>query len=250
VFKTFKVEVENQLNKRIKCVKSDCGGEYYGKYDGSGEQCPGPFARYLEECGIVPQYTMPGSPSMNGVAERRNRTLKNMVRNMICHSNLPKSLWGKALKTATYILNRVSTKTVAKTIYELWVWRKPSLKHFHVWGCPAEARPYKPNESKLDSRTMSNYFIGYSERFRSYKFYDPKLKTIFETGTATFFEDIEFGGKNKVRDFVLEEESLTIPELINTVAFDKTNSEPLQDIVIESPTQDNLVIHEEQTQDP
>ena len=72
VFKSFKVEVENQLNKRIKNVRSDCGGEYYGKYDGSGEQHPGPFAQSLDECGIVPQYTMSGSPSMNGVAERRN----------------------------------------------------------------------------------------------------------------------------------------------------------------------------------
>jgi len=69
VFKSFKVEVENQLNKRIKSVRSDRGGEYYGRYDGSGEQRPGPFAKYLEECGIVPQYTMLGSPSMNGVAE-------------------------------------------------------------------------------------------------------------------------------------------------------------------------------------
>jgi len=65
--------------------------------------------------------------------------------------------------------------------------------------------------------------------------------------TATFFEDIEFGGKNKVRDFVSEEESVTIPKLIHTVAFDKENLEPLQDIVIESLTQDNLVVHEEQT---
>ena len=54
MFKTFKVEVENQLNKRINCVRSDRGGEYYGRYDGSGEQRPGPFAKYLEECGIVP----------------------------------------------------------------------------------------------------------------------------------------------------------------------------------------------------
>ena len=160
VFKTFKVEVENQLNKRIKYVRSDRGGEYYGRYDGSGEQRLGPFAKYLEECGIVPQYTMRGSPSMNGVAERRNRTLKDMVRNMICHSNLPKSLWGEVLKIAAYLLNSVPTKAAAKTPYELWVGSKPSLKHFHVWGCPAKARPYKPNERKLDSLTMSNYFIG------------------------------------------------------------------------------------------
>ena len=44
MFKIFKVEVENQLNKKIKNVRSDCGGEQYNKYDGSGEQHLAPFA--------------------------------------------------------------------------------------------------------------------------------------------------------------------------------------------------------------
>ncbi|KAF7811539.1 Retrovirus-related Pol polyprotein from transposon TNT 1-94 [Senna tora] len=48
----------------------------------SGEQRPGPFTRFLIECGIVPQYTMSGTPSQNGVAERRNRTLKDMTKNV------------------------------------------------------------------------------------------------------------------------------------------------------------------------
>ena len=116
VFKSFKVEVENQLDKRIKNVRSDRGGEYYGKYDGSSEQRPGPFAKFLEECGIVPQYIMPGSPSMNGVAESRNITLKDMVRSMISHSNLPISLWGEALKTAAYILTEYQLKQLLKPL--------------------------------------------------------------------------------------------------------------------------------------
>ena len=132
MFKLFKVEVGNQLNKRIKTVRSDRGGEYYGKYYNSGGQCLGPFTKFLEECGIVPQYTMLGSPSMNGVVERQNITLKDMVRSMISHSNLPKSLWGETLKTVAYILNRVPTKETAKTPYELWTSKKPSLKHLHI----------------------------------------------------------------------------------------------------------------------
>ena len=52
--KVFKAEVENQLGKRIKSVIFDRSGEYYGIYDGSGEQCPGSFAKFLEECSIVP----------------------------------------------------------------------------------------------------------------------------------------------------------------------------------------------------
>ncbi|RDY10613.1 hypothetical protein CR513_04830, partial [Mucuna pruriens] len=77
---SFKAEVELQLGKKIKAIKSDCDGEYYDRYDGSGEQCLGLFALFLKECGIVTQYTMPGKPSMNGVVERRNWTLKDMVR--------------------------------------------------------------------------------------------------------------------------------------------------------------------------
>ena len=76
---------------------------------------------------------MPRTPSQNGVAERRNRTLKDMVRSMISHSTLPKSLWGKAIKTAVYILNRIPSKAVAKTSYELWTSKKPSIRHLHVW---------------------------------------------------------------------------------------------------------------------
>ena len=61
---------------------------------------------------------MPGSPSMNGVAERRNMTFKDMVRSMISHSTLPESLWGEVIKTTVYILNRVPTKATTKTSYE------------------------------------------------------------------------------------------------------------------------------------
>jgi len=121
VFKSFKAEVENQINKRIDSVKCDHGCDHYDKYDGSGEQRLGPFAKYLEECGIIPQYTMSRSPSMNVVAERQIQTLKDMVRNTICHSIFAESPCGKELKTATYILNRVPTNVAAKTPYELWV---------------------------------------------------------------------------------------------------------------------------------
>jgi transposase InsO family protein len=154
-FKSFKSEVELQLNKRIKGVKSDRGGEYYGRPDGSGEQRPRPFAKFFEDNGIVPQYIMSSSPAMNGVAERRNRTLMEMVRSMISHTSLPLNLWGEALKIATYILNRVPTKAANKISYELWTGQKPSLQYFRIWGCPAEARPYRPQEKKLDERTVS-----------------------------------------------------------------------------------------------
>jgi len=129
-----------------------------------------------------------------------------MVRSMVSHSSLPESLWGEALKTAAYILNRVPSKAVNKTPYELWTDKKPSIKHSHIWGCPAEARSYRPHERKLDSRTISCYFVGYAERSRGYKFYDPTLRSIFETGNARFLEEVEFGKEENIRKVVFEEE--------------------------------------------
>ncbi|KAF7833133.1 Retrovirus-related Pol polyprotein from transposon TNT 1-94 [Senna tora] len=63
---------------------------------------------------------MPGSPDMNGVAERRNRTLLDVVRSMMSNYKLPIFLWREALKTAVYIQNRVPTKAVSKTPFEIW----------------------------------------------------------------------------------------------------------------------------------
>ncbi|XP_022890106.1 uncharacterized protein LOC111405446 [Olea europaea var. sylvestris] len=144
--------------------------------------------------------------TMNGVAERRNRSLKDIVRSMISHFTLLESLWGEALKATTYILNRVPTKATDKTPYELWMGKKPSLKHIHIWGCSVEARLYKPNEKKLDAKTIICYFIGYSERSRGYKFYDPTTKEIYKTGNARSIEDVKFVRRERVTRFVFKEE--------------------------------------------
>ena len=186
-FIIFRTEVEKQLGKEIKVVRSDRGGEYYGKFDESGQN-KGPFALYLQEHGIAAQYTTPGTPEQNGVAERRNRTFLNMVRSMMCASGLPTFLWGEALLTANYLTNRTPSKSVSSTPFELWCGRKPSFYHLHVWGCKAEAKPYNPQLGKLDSKTVSAFFIGYPERSKGFKFYCPSYTSrIIETNKAVFY---------------------------------------------------------------
>ena len=160
-FKVFKAEVENQCGKQIQIVRYDRGGEYYGRYTENG-QVPGPFAKFLQEHRIVAQNTMPGSLDQNGVVQRRNQTLVDMVRSMLSNSNLPNFLWTGTLKTTVYILNRVPTKAVPKTPFELWKNWKPSLRHMRVWGCPYEVGIYNPHEKKLDLRTLRGFFIGYT----------------------------------------------------------------------------------------
>ena len=157
---------------------------------------------------------MTGTPQQNGVAERRNCTLMEMVRSMMSYSSVPISLWGEALKTAMYILNRVPSKAVPKNPFELWTGRKPSLRHIHIWGCPAEARIYNPHEKKLDSRTISGYFIGYPDKSKGYRFYCPNRSVrIVETGNAIFLENGEISGSNEPRKVDVEEIRGDIPPL-------------------------------------
>ena len=188
-FKAFKAKIELQQGKNIKVVHSDRGSEYYGKYDETGHN-PGPFAKYLQECGIYVEYTMSGTPQHNGIAKRRNRTLLDMVQCMLVNFSLPEFLWGEALKTVGYILNEVPSKSVPKTTYELWSQKKPSFHHFNVWGCKAKVKQYNLQSKKLDLKTVNGYFIGYCVGSRDSKFYC-SLYTIKVIGSdrAIYFED-------------------------------------------------------------
>ena len=193
---------------------------------------------------------MPGTPQQDGVAERRNRTLMEMVRSMMSYSFVPISLWGEALKTTMYILNRVPSKAVPKTPFELWTGRKPSLRHIHIWGCPAEARIYNPHEKKLDSRTISGYFISYPDKSKGYRFYCPNHSVrIVETGNARFLENGEISGSNEPRKVDVEEirvdipplflpQEIIVPQLVQQVKeneqHNRDGSLPLENIAIEN----------------
>jgi transposase InsO family protein len=72
-FKTYKVEVENQLEKKIKRFRSDRGGEYF-----SNE-----FDLLRAEHGIIHERTPSYLPQSNGVAERKNRTLTDFANSML-----------------------------------------------------------------------------------------------------------------------------------------------------------------------
>jgi hypothetical protein len=125
---------------------------------------------------------------------------------MFSYSNLPLGLWMVALKTAMQILNKVPSKSVAKTPYELLTGRKFTLNYFNIWGCPAEARIFNPGQEKLDERTTSYHFIGYPERSKGYRFYCPGRQTKFiETRHAIFLEDDMIKGSKVLREVDLQE---------------------------------------------
>ena len=85
------------------------------------------FGLQLKQCRIVSQLMPPGTPQCDGVSERRNHTLLDMVRSMMSLTDLPLSFWGYALETVAFTLNRAPSKSVEMTPYELWFGKKPKL---------------------------------------------------------------------------------------------------------------------------
>ena len=79
MFITYKAEVENQLNKNIKILKFDRGREYESN----------DFSELCAKFGIIHQTTASYTPQQNGIAEQKNRTLKEMVNSMLVSSGAP-----------------------------------------------------------------------------------------------------------------------------------------------------------------
>ncbi|GKE31882.1 retrotransposon protein, putative, ty1-copia subclass, partial [Tanacetum coccineum] len=158
-FKVFQKEVENQLGKTIKSLRSDHGGEYMSQE----------FLDHLKDHGIIAHRTPPNTPQHIGVSERRNKTLLDMVCSMMSQTTLLKSFWDYALETAARILNMVPTKKVEKTSYEVWHGQAPKLSYLKVWGCKAlvkRATLTKPD--KLEPRSIKCIFIGYPKETMGY----------------------------------------------------------------------------------
>ena len=109
VFIKFKIQVENHKNKKIKRLRSDRGGEYSLTS----------FKKNCEENVIIHEVTTPSTLEQNGIAERKNRTLKDMMNAILISSVLPSNMWGEAILSACDVLNRVPHKKIRKTPYEL-----------------------------------------------------------------------------------------------------------------------------------
>nr|GEW26522.1 hypothetical protein [Tanacetum cinerariifolium] len=226
-FKVFQMEVENQLGKTIKLLRSDRGGEYMSQE----------FLDHLKDHGIIAHCTPPYTSQNNGVSERRNRTLLDMVRSMMSQTTLPKSFWDYALETTARILNMVPTKKVEKTPYEVWHGKALKLSYLKVWGCEALVkRDTLTKPDKLEPRSVKCIFVGYPKETMGYSFYYPPENKVLFARNAKFLEnsliDQEVSGSQEVLEIIQEEH--THPSLdtrLNHEEDDLEIDEPQSDIV-------------------
>ena len=165
VFQRWLALAENQSGHRLKCLRTDNGGEYMSRA----------FEQLCDERGIKRQLTAPYTPPQNDMAERMNRTIQERVRSMLSHVGLPEHFWTKAVTTAVHIINRLPCSGIDfQVVEEIWIGKPPSYAHLRVFGCEAFCHVPKDKHNKLDPKSVKCIFLGYGDAGEmGYRLWDP-----------------------------------------------------------------------------
>jgi transposase InsO family protein len=222
-FKIYKEMVENEMDSRIKCLRSDNGGEFTSKE----------FMDYCNNHGIKRQFFVARTPQQNGVVERKNMTVQEMARTMIMDSKLTDIFWTQVVHTTVHIQNRVMLRNnTDKTPYELWKGRPANVKHFRVFGSKCYIKREDGRMGKFDSRVDKGILVGYSSTRKAYKCYNLRLNKVVESINVTIDET----GRPKSK----EEENKSMEQLFK--------EEDEKEVEEEDEDEENLTEEEEQVQ--
>jgi hypothetical protein len=153
-------QLETQLGRAVKAIRSDGGGEYLNKA----------MSSYCSSKGILQQSTTAYSPQSNGVAERLNMTLLQKMRAMLQDSHLPHRYWGEAICTANYLRNRSPSKHHGKTPFEVLLGHAPDVAHLRVFGCTTTCLiPVERRENKVAPVSIPGQLLGYCSDKKAYR---------------------------------------------------------------------------------
>jgi hypothetical protein len=163
--------------------------------DGGGEFHSDELKAFWTHEGTKPTDTMPHTSVHNPIAERKGRTVVEMLRSMLHHAMAPVELWGEAALTAVYLRNLVGVQAGHKeTANQRWYPRKDTtlmvekVDHLRTWGCDAWVHVPLADRTKLEAKAVLCIFIGYEESSLGYRFYDVERGKIIRSRDADFDE--------------------------------------------------------------
>ncbi|GKV27140.1 hypothetical protein SLEP1_g36344 [Rubroshorea leprosula] len=139
--------------------------------------------------GELPSAIMANQEEENGVCERRNRTIMNMVQSLMSKSGLPKEFWPEAVNWSVHILNRSTTSPLPDlTPEEAWSGRRPAVDYFRIFGCITYAHVLDQKRSKLDDKGEKCIFLSVSDQSKAYRLYNPLTKKVIISRDVVFDE--------------------------------------------------------------
>jgi transposase InsO family protein len=242
--KGFLRRAQNEFGLRIKKIRSDNGTEF------KNSQIEG----FLEEEGIKHEFSSPYTPQQNGVVERKNRTLLDMVRTMLDEYKTPDRFWAEAINTACYSINRLYLhRILKKRSYELLTGKKPNVSYFRVFGSKCFILVKRGRKSKFASKAVEGFLLGYDSNTRAYRVFN-KSTGLVEVSCDIVFDETNGSQVEQVDLDELDDEEAPCVALRNMSVGDvcpKESEEPPQaqdqpssSIQASPPTQD-----EDQAQD-
>ncbi|KAI5350069.1 hypothetical protein L3X38_002960 [Prunus dulcis] len=139
----------------------------------------------------------PITPQQNGVSERKNRQLLELARSLILDMSVPHHLWGHAVLSAAYLINRTPSRVFDfKTPHDVFSDHVSLLSVskllLKVFGYIAYVHVYSHQRSKLDHCALRCVFIGYSSTHKCYKCYHPPTQKVHITLDVTFHEEVPY----------------------------------------------------------
>ncbi|GKD31560.1 putative ribonuclease H-like domain-containing protein [Tanacetum coccineum] len=214
ILKTFITEIENQLDHKVKVIRSDNGTEFKNSI----------MNHFCEIKGIKRELSVARTPQQNGVAKRKNKTLIEAARTMLVDSTLPTSFWAEAVNTACYVLNRVLViKPHNKTPYELIRRRPPLIDFMKPFGCPITILNTRDRLGKFEGKADEGYFVGYSVVSKAMRVFNKRTRIVEETLNIRFLKN-SHNVKGNGPDWIFDVDSLSISmNYVPVVAGNKTN---------------------------
>ncbi|WJX25125.1 hypothetical protein P8452_14197 [Trifolium repens] len=172
VFKELCIQIQREKGSNVVRIRSDHGREFENSK----------FDEFCAAEGIKHEYSSPITPQQNGIVERKNRTIQESARVMLHAKNIPYYFWAEAMNTACYVHNRVTLrKGTTSTLYELWKDRKPTVKHFHIFGSECFILADREPRRILDPKSDKGFFLGYSTNSRAYRVYNTKTQVVMKS---------------------------------------------------------------------
>ncbi|XP_048431181.1 uncharacterized protein LOC125473010 [Pyrus x bretschneideri] len=179
-FQKFKAMTELQSGMKVKCVRSDRGGEFL-----SNE-----FKQYCDTEGIQRQLSISYTPQQNGVVERKNRTVIEMAKSMLHDKGMPYYMWAEAVHTAVYLLNRCPTKSLDSIIpFDAYSKRKPGIAHLKVFGSVCYVHTPSELRHRLEPKSIKGVFVGYAKCEKGYRVFDPISTRLILSRDVVFDEN-------------------------------------------------------------
>jgi hypothetical protein len=137
------------------------------------------------------QHIVPYTPRKNGVAERKNHTLKEMANCMLQSKGLSLCFWAQAINCVNYIVNRTPTKALKNiTLEEEWSSIKLDVSQFCVFGSEAWVHIPNAKHKALEPKSEKCIFVGYFKDVKGYRLLQPNSKEIIIRRDVQFNENI------------------------------------------------------------